>query len=139
MTQKTMTKEPPHSDIVKQRTSRASARSCSMTSSEPAANVMHASAASCTGMSCSRTCSASRPEWLATTPPSMYRVMSGSRVSRLSAGPSRYAATSSTARNKYESCRMPGGVAREQATLPCGVVRLGTSAAQPSAQVLSRG
>ena len=53
---KTMAKEQPHMESASQPTSFLLARSCSITSSLPAANVMHPSAALCAGPSCS-------PQW----------------------------------------------------------------------------
>ena len=108
------------------------ARSCSITSSLPAANVMHPSAASCNGLSFSNVASGRTPMWTAVTPAcaargrgvtcyrchvlprhalglvlalsvtSMYSVITGRRVDLLSLGPILYSATRSTASVRYE-------------------------------------
>ena len=126
-----MAKEQPHMESASQLTSFLFARSCSITSSLPAANVMHPSAASCKGLSCSNVASGRTPMWTAVTPAcaargggvtcyrchvlprhalglvlsvtSMYSVITGRRVDLLSLGPILYSATRSTASVRYES------------------------------------
>jgi hypothetical protein len=68
MRTKTMAKEQPHMESASQPTSFLLARSCSITSSLPAAKVMHPSAASCAGLSCSNVVSGRTPMWAAVTP-----------------------------------------------------------------------
>ena len=129
------------------------ARSCSITSSLPAANVMHPSAALCAGPSCSSVASGRTPIWAAVTPActaqgrvvthsrfgegsrhalglvlavgvtSMYSVITGRRVNLLSLGPSLYSVTRSTASATYDSG------ARNSSGCSCGVIGVDAAAA----------
>eukprot|EP00964_Phaeocystis_antarctica_P156340 scaffold125943_cov60-Phaeocystis_antarctica.AAC.1 len=141
-----MAKEQPHMESASQPTSFLLARSCSITSSLPAANVMHPSAALCAGPSCSSVASGRTPIWAAVTPAcaaqgrvvthsrfgegsqhalglvlavgvtSMYSVITGRRVNLLSLGPSLYSVTRSTASATYDSG------ARNSSGCSCGVI-----------------
>ena len=148
-----MAKEQPHMESASQPTSFLLARSCSITSSLPAANVMHPSAALCAGPSCSSVASGRTPVWAAVTPActaqgrvvthsrfgegsrhalglvlavgvtSMYSVITGRRVNLLSLGPSLYSVTRSTASATYDSG------ARNSSGCSCGVIGVDAAAA----------
>ena len=133
MRTKTMAKEQPHMERASQLTRLALARSCSITSSLPAAKVMHPSAASWAGTRCSSAVSGRMPMCAAITPPcgsrkpecyapshlrggtlfgevvagvavtSKYSVISGRRLNLLSLGPNLYSVMRSTASARYDS------------------------------------